>query len=616
MKKRHFLMAGLAAMFMASCSDNELNQIDDSFIVDGNYKAYFKVAISNPPSTNSRALNETNGEEFANGEGEESEIENILFVFYNRSRNYVAHTMMSQKDFGSITHPGTGSSIETTVGIVIPVEESTDAATPYYVMAYVNPTQDNSTDNLESVANFTRNSYLNTNGKFIMNNSTYYSGTGNTLPSCATLIGDKIYKTSTEAALADAINIYVERLAAKVNVAVKNNANLDSEKDNLANGYTLTFTPKAWGLNGTARQSFLVKQFRVKDEAETLGDKLTYSTIDESLNNAFSDADGTAKSWNDKDSFRSYWCLSNYYASGKYPSTTYDLTEGNTYSLEYHSYADIVRENTTWSNEPQYCMEHTINALTLNSPQSKAAITSVIVVGDYQLKTTDGNEIAEGTTFYRQGTSGEDTDKRWNIYLKDDMVKKFAANQMSVYKRTNENGEDVYTLLNGESEMNDLNAIFTIGRPNSTVLNGVKLPERFVTLQAKETDIPAGYCIRNNDGTYTPISANNVDAVNSALFSACGTAEMYNAGKAYFNIPIAHFGNTTADKEIGVGYYGVVRNHAYNIVIEGISGMGTGIGDPTHPIVPPTEETTYYVKTQINVLAWRVAADQNVTLGE
>ena len=61
------------------------------------------------------------------------------------------------------------------------------------------------------------------------------------------------------------------------------------------------------------------------------------------------------------------------------------------------------------------------------------------------------------------------------------------------------------------------------------------------------------------------------------------------------------------------GEYGVVRNHLYALTVTGIDGIGIGIRDPEDPIIVPVEEQTYYVYTQLNVLAWRLEKN-NVVL--
>lgn len=58
----------------------------------------------------------------------------------------------------------------------------------------------------------------------------------------------------------------------------------------------------------------------------------------------------------------------------------------------------------------------------------------------------------------------------------------------------------------------------------------------------------------------------------------------------------------------------MVRNHTYDIEVESITGLGTGIGTPTDPIIPPAESKDYYVKYKVNVLKWALVPSQKVLL--
>jgi len=628
MKKRHFLLAGLVALLMIGCSDNELNQVDDSFIVDGNYKAYFKVAISNPPSTNSRALNNEEGKQFEDGVGNENKINSILFVFYNQNRNYVADKYMdiSADQVKSDTE---NASIEATVDVVVPIgDQSAGSYVPYYVMAYVNPTQEGLTSNVESsldgIKDLAREScYQNSevdNPVFLMNNATYYASKSASVPSNAALVNGRLYASEEEANEGEVINIYVERLAARVSVNYDQNK-VEAEKTALADSYTLTFKPKKWKLNGTAKKAFLVKQFGVKNEDGNVTN-YSYDRVNGDFPENYRENNNNNIKWNDISNFRSYWCTSYFYADGKYPKNTFEVKDDNKkvtpeLSLNYFSYDQaIANGNNFGADSKEYCLEHTINSATNSSAQQLAALTSVIVVGEYELKKTDGTKVTDETTFYRRGQT---EDKKWKIFVGDEgIIGEMAKEQYLIYVKGAD--DDKYEK---PSQTSDLTKIFKMEHPNSEIFGGWVAPGRYSYLQLADINETFNetkfYYLE--DGKYTQITKNIAEEVkktlNKQLATAVTPAEKYNKGMAYFTIPIVHFGNTENQSEqVGLGYYGVVRNHSYQINITDIVGMGTGIGEPDNPIVPPTETQSYYVKTRINVLAWRVAAEQNVVLGK
>lgn len=87
-------------------------------------------------------------------------------------------------------------------------------------------------------------------------------------------------------------------------------------------------------------------------------------------------------------------------------------------------------------------------------------------------------------------------------------------------------------------------------------------------------------------------------------------AQVRTEGMAYYYIPIQHLA-TDATK---AGYYGIVRNHLYDVNVTGMEGFGTPVYDNTWEIKPTVpDETKTFLAAKINVLQWRVV-QQNVNL--
>ena len=75
------------------------------------------------------------------------------------------------------------------------------------------------------------------------------------------------------------------------------------------------------------------------------------------------------------------------------------------------------------------------------------------------------------------------------------------------------------------------------------------------------------------------------------------------SGKTYYYIPIRHIGTT----ETKQAYYGVVRNHFYQITISDTQGFGTPVVKEDETIIPTKPEyDDTYLAAKINVLSWRV----------
>ena len=97
--------------------------------------------------------------------------------------------------------------------------------------------------------------------------------------------------------------------------------------------------------------------------------------------------------------------------------------------------------------------------------------------------------------------------------------------------------------------------------------------------------------------TYTAVDANEV-------LASVEPAKIWKDGMTYYYSNIKHLGS-----EKSVGEYGIIRNHSYQITVNGVKGWGTPVYDPETEVVPvkPTDKETY-ISAEINVLSWRVVS--------
>lgn len=104
------------------------------------------------------------------------------------------------------------------------------------------------------------------------------------------------------------------------------------------------------------------------------------------------------------------------------------------------------------------------------------------------------------------------------------------------------------------------------------------------------------------NGNYSPIAT---DKFNEEL-AAVQPALVYTGGMTYYYTDIKHLGKAGSTTE-----YGIVRNHVYNVNITKIDGFGTPVYSPTTDYIKPEHPTaiTTYVAAQINILSWRVVAN-------
>lgn len=144
----------------------------------------------------------------------------------------------------------------------------------------------------------------------------------------------------------------------------------------------------------------------------------------------------------------------------------------------------------------------------------------------------------------------------------------------------------------------------------------------YITLVPNFAKIPGGklYVIDTNtttNPTYdagTPGSeyreATAKELAEKFLHDAVEPANCYTEGKMYYAIPIEHFGkakSTATPPALLEGNYGVVRNNLYRISIGKVNSLGHGIYDVDEPIVPGDRKQPFYLAAKINILSWQLA---------
>lgn len=129
------------------------------------------------------------------------------------------------------------------------------------------------------------------------------------------------------------------------------------------------------------------------------------------------------------------------------------------------------------------------------------------------------------------------------------------------------------------------------------------------TLAADPAGTTKKYYIKTTSGT-TPTFTEVQKATVLAAIEA-DKAEIRKDGRAYYYVPIKHLGDPGKIAE-----YGIVRNHFYKITLTGITGFGTPVYDPDKVVDPavPTYENTF-LAARVQVLQWRVVS-QNASLGD
>ena len=581
--KKIFLWGLMATLALGSCTE-------DSGVASGNGEtdgtegtAYLTVRITNAGAGTKAAGNE--GNPFENGSDTEHKVSDARFFFYDTAGNFVTEATVWN---GGTAVEGDGN-IEFDGNSVIVLRGLTSNNYPNYLVTALNVpagfTPANTLTEMEkTLSGGEAGIYKSTSAKnFIMSTTSYARVTGSTTPYYVTELQPGNFSLEPVVANpANVVDIYVERLAAKVTLgisdALKANADINGRYklsvtvaggDNDAeSGNTETPAVAAediyvelqdWALNATAKSSYLVKNI---DPAWT--------------------EQGLGFAWNDAANYRSYWGKAYNYGIDGYPTEGGDVVT-NPY-LNYISSNEITNTVGTAS---AYCAENTNNA----AIAAKAAARTSILL---KAKICD----ADG--------AGLDMVRYNGVLFKNESYIDYLLNATQAewnawYCSAGTPGEAsaTYTRMDKTCvELVDANN----GKVNVQVKDGVTLYKRSGT---------------DPDYSYTAFVDADYTSLNSTLaaFNETNVAIGYKGGLMYYNIPIEHL-NPIEDnlQDVEEANYGVVRNHYYKVTVNTLENVGKGIYDPDEDIVPGDEDDErYYLGASIQILSWKIV-EQGVDL--
>lgn len=669
--KTKFYFGAFAALALgfASCSSDEPLQGNPDNpgeqIAEYDQTRYMLVSLTSPRDRDGRA-------DFENGTTNENAVNRLDFLFYDLEGNPTAQPQtftgadLKDADFSDNTTDNNVARIWTSV---VPVQVEQGKALPSQVICLVNASESRATElkakTLSELISVTDGSFHNAN-YFTMTNSVYYGTnvlTGVTNDRlCATPINiSQLFESSakanealtaakaegaTEAQKALLVDIYVERLAAKVGLTLDD---ATIENYTLADGdagtgtVTIKFVPQYWFMNAVNKTMYSTKRFGVPDAA----DGSTAITMDpgyDAVNTNFATS-GMSSSWNAPTLHRSYWGCSPSYAANSFPMVSDQVNdlEGNTthYNQNYYTYNQVkgfAADNTVGKKAIAYnngfaitntgaaavgyiyTTETTtaikrIRAVANGNPA--ATVGSAVIVGHY--RTTTGTEpTGEYPTFWIDTNNGENG----TFYASEANAKNALAARNSF----------IFSDDNGTKKAVTTGNLFVLEHPKKVVRDILtdknNIAGRLVTIQLASAPTGENTLYYFNGTAYEPITATNLAKANAQL-AAVGYLDMYNNGRAFFNIPVRHLGWPTTDMvgtkklydngvynwaEMRVGDLGVVRNHVYTINVGKIGGLGSGLRSDDQPIVPPVHSFKQYVAVRLNILAWRIVPAQNVDL--
>ena len=594
MKKFTMLSSVLASALMltvASCSSEDVAGGDAQ-----NGKgatSYLAVNIENVGSAPaSRSYAKGDGT-YEDGTDTESKINKVRFYFFNgdgtpyllvnkdatneQSVNYLDQTVI-KTDGKDNDHT---AEIKTKAVLVLNGETK---AIPASVIAVINPDVLDNTTLQSGTMTFSelRTSatgskfHDDTNG-FVMYNSVYESAGQDV---CSTPVANHVFATS-DAALKQPVDIYVERVNAKVNAMIDATYQRDGEstpawtetegKYQIEVGNIEVTTYATGNTNATPTKTKYPVYAVV--QGWQLADANGKAEVCKQINTSWYAGQLGISPWTTSDYHRCFWSKSVPFTSG---------AQGGVNQPVNPKFEDIkLSLSGDFSTTPVYTLPNTPTEVIANPTTSLNTLTKLIVAAKLVYKDKNGEYHPAQVCQYRGLT-----------YLGEEAVKKQIVGGFARYfKKTTTESGDVYKSI----EASDI--AFKTVVPGSPESSGVKNYEVVATLASTVGDL----YVKNGE-TWTIASK---DDINAAL--AKETAQVRSTdGATYYYTPIKHLGE--AGK---LGEYGIVRNHSYQVTIQNIKGFGTPVYDPKKEIDPmiPSDENTY-LAASIKVLSWRVVSSK------
>ena len=583
MKKFTMLSSVLASALMltiASCSSS-----DD--ITGGNggenaegstsYIAVNLKTVGNAPTGNARQTRYTDSQNgaYEDGVGVENKIKSVRFYFFNADGTpYILNNVNGNGNYiDRQVNVNPGDQSQTVAGITetVLVLNGENHVAPASMLTVINPDinpellQNGAALRWSVMRKELKGTKFYDNDHFMMSNSTYEEA-GNDL--CTTQLTGKTYASSDDAQ-SHPVNVYVERVNAKVNANVVG-TNFEKETaDVIFDGVSMKDNQKTKvGVlslakeDGTTDQKDIFAYIVGWGLASENGKAELFKQID---TQKFTDEILGISPWSSADYHRSFWSL-----SVPFGGTGADKNEPVNYKFsEYtHKLGDAV-----------YTLPNTPTEVIDDAHVYDNTLTKFVVAARLAYKDADGSlQPAEICEYKGQEFLGTDN-------LKKTFVKEISR----FYKKVSAPGEpDKYENLTPSD------ITFTTTAPSGTQ---AKNYEVFATLANPDITL-----YEQKGGVWNEVTDKSV--VYNMLQGT--PAEVRTGGMAYYYTTIKHLG-----KKGKLGEYGIVRNHSYQISLNSIKGFGTPVYNPEKIIVPaiPSNDKTY-LAAKINVLSWRVVPSQ------
>lgn len=575
------LLLLLSVLFTACQSDEPA--IDEGGKTDGKDLGYIAVSIVQPKSVTGRGAS---NDGFQDGTPDENEAKDATFFVFDDSETPECKSIQTI----GLTGSGSGSSTAK------PYTEKIYNA----VLVFDNITDENkyngeifcvlnAPDELKSLTTITKSALLKkvadyctgktSAGTFIMTNSAYNTTSGGSTSEIrgASFTSDN-FKTSAKEALDSPVDIYVERVVAKVITNAPNFRN-NGVTDPLDDNNTLEIRITGIGIANTAQTANLFKN---------LGN----------TNTIWPSWEGFAI--HDEANKRCYWeDMPDNLQFGNEKYSTYSSnttpTSGNVYTkLKDANYAltKYIHPNTSWDKttskaEHSTCVLVTaqlLNKTTVEGSETYTPADLVWMMGGYI-----SNEGAKNILCQYLASA--------NFAVKETTSEKTSYTQITA--RDLEWAQKQNISASSSQDINNLEDYQAVAQVKLEAKEGI-------TRSVIKYDFVNKKEIKKNETTGTSYDIYDADVylVSENIFFA----EVFKNGLCYYFVNIDQSKIVTSISSAIQPYPGVVRNHIYDLTLNSITGIGTAVFDPEKvidPVLPPHDGFNY-LSARINVLPWKL----------
>lgn len=609
MKKSFYLLPAFA-LLMGACSSEEPIVNDNQGTNYAEATSYLNVNIR-PTSGNGTRADETYEQgdgTYEDGNTSENNVSMVRFYFFDADGDAFAVRLNNntgeydnyidwfpnESEIGGPNHDFT---IEKTLSATLGLTFTTTDAKPAKVVAIVNPTDivlhypstgEINGMTLEELQDVVTNYLPFQSDNFVMSNSVYVDNDTKEVE-YATTIPVGCFAETPAAAAQNPVNIYVERVLARVDFGINMTAAtlagapegvyyslgsytvIDPDNEMTDDGYpqeAIYVKFLGWNVTATTDQSRLIKSIDKQWGKEILGE---------------------GEPWNVSDYHRSFWAIN--------PANV-GIQYGN--FGEVSGFEDVENEGQAPSLAIPVGDNYTRTYL-----QENAAPSATPNAGP----TTPSKVIIAAQLVNAQGQPLTICEWGYNHYTLDGLKTQLANALTNLFYEKNP-GEWVKI----EPDMLD----FTTVDPIKDVNDKSYYVYAVLTKDAAELT----WAVRSVvDGVskYTQFESEGETSatalINQYIRGIVNHAMIWNSGLTYYYFDIRHLAGAVYEEEDGdtlaanqlAGYYGVVRNHIYRTTVTGVKGLGTPVYDPDLEIIPEVtnpEETVLSAK--INILSWRV----------